>query len=144
MIIFDLICSNRHSFEGWFQSQNDFDIQLERGLISCPYCESVEIRRVPSAIHLAKPTSDSTASNDVPVISPQADAVGNHQKLISAILTHCEDVGTEFTQEARRIYYKEAPERSIRGQASEEDFQALREEGIEVMKLPVIKKGKMN
>ena len=56
MIIFDLACKHEHRFEGWFQSQSNYDSQLERALISCPQCGVTEIRRVPSAVHLVKPT----------------------------------------------------------------------------------------
>ena len=144
MIIFDLTCSNNHFFEGWFQSQEDFDVQLEKGLIGCPNCGSIEIRRVPSAVHLTKTASTSMVSSDLPVIHAKEDITEAYQRLISAIMSSSEDVGAEFADEARRIYYREVPERAIRGQTSKEDFKALLEEGIEVMKLPIIKKGKMN
>ena len=48
-----------------------------------------------------------------------------------------EDVGERFPEEARRIHYGEVEERGIRGRASREDADALREEGIEVMALPL-------
>ena len=46
-------------------------------------------------------------------------------------------VGDRFPEEARRIHYGEAEARGIRGKASAEDAQALRDEGIEVVSLPV-------
>ena len=39
MIVFDLICSNGHSFEVWFNSNNDYKEQNDKGLLICPYCE---------------------------------------------------------------------------------------------------------
>ena len=48
-----------------------------------------------------------------------------------------EDVGERFPEEARRIHYGEVEERGIRGRATREDAEALREEGIEVMALPL-------
>ena len=48
-----------------------------------------------------------------------------------------ENVGREFPEQARRIHYGESPRRSIRGQASREEAEELREEGIEVLSLPV-------
>jgi hypothetical protein len=42
----------------------------------------------------------------------------------------------DFAEEARRIHYVEAPERSIRGEASAEEYEALLEEGIEVFRWP--------
>ena len=57
--------------------------------------------------------------------------------MLDELLTKSEDVGTQFPEEARRIYYQEAPARSIRGQASQEEHDALVEEGIPVARLPV-------
>ena len=58
-------------------------------------------------------------------------------KLIDHIIATTEDVGTAFPEEARKIHYREAPERHIRGTASHEDVEALTEEGIEVAALPI-------
>ncbi len=52
------------------------------------------------------------------------------------IVRNTENVGRRFPEEARRIHYDEAPARAIRGQASPEEAQELREEGIEFASLP--------
>jgi hypothetical protein len=57
--------------------------------------------------------------------------------MLDELLTRSEDVGAEFPAEARRIHYQEAPERMIRGQASQEEHEALVEEGIPVLKMPI-------
>jgi hypothetical protein len=56
-------------------------------------------------------------------------------QMTRAIVANTEDVGDRFAEEARRIHYKEAPERGIRGKASAEDARELAEEGIEVLAL---------
>ena len=61
-------------------------------------------------------------------------------QVLSSIIASTEDVGTGFADEARRIHYLESPERPIRGEASFEEFESLRDEGIEVMMLPTLKK----
>ena len=43
MKVLDLQCSNRHVFEGWFASEDDFANQLSRGLVSCPLCADVSM-----------------------------------------------------------------------------------------------------
>ena len=48
-----------------------------------------------------------------------------------------EDVGQRFAEEARRIHYGESESRGIRGLASPQEREALHEEGIEVMSLPI-------
>ena len=49
------------------------------------------------------------------------------------------DVGDAFPEEARKIHYSEAPERPIRGNASPDDVAELREEGIDVIAVPIPK-----
>ena len=44
---------------------------------------------------------------------------------------NCDYVGTEFTEEARKIHYGESEARGIYGEASDDDAAALDEEGIE-------------
>ena len=55
------------------------------------------------------------------------------RKLVAAT----EDVGPRFATEARRIHEGEAPERAIRGQATREETEALLDEGIPVLPLPL-------
>jgi len=58
-------------------------------------------------------------------------------KMVRHVLAHTEDVGVRFADEARRIHYGDAAERGIRGQATPDEREALRDEGIDVMPLPV-------
>ncbi len=53
------------------------------------------------------------------------------------MVANTDDVGERFAEEARRIHYNEVPERAIRGVASLDEYQALAEEGIDVMPLPM-------
>lgn len=143
MIIYDLACNQQHSFEGWFQSLAAYDSQREKGLISCPQCGSHEVHRIPSALHLGSRSSDPVASDEARPVAPTT-TVAAFQQLMSTIVAKCEDVGSDFAQEARKIHYMEAPLRSIRGTASDDDYEGLREEGIEVLRLPILKKEDLN
>lgn len=145
MIIFDLTCSNNHTFEGWFSSPGSFEQQLQSGLVACPFCGSAEIRRVPSAIHLTSSSAENKEKTGSTVaVNPQGELLGAYRKLVSAILATSEDVGSQFAEEARRIHYLESPARSIRGQATEQEFDSLREEGIEVLRVPTVNKEDLN
>ncbi|SDV49992.1 DUF1178 family protein [Chitinasiproducens palmae] len=151
MKVFDLCCQQQHRFEGWFASEAAFTDQKARGLIACPICESVEVTRVPSA-----PRLNLSGASAPPVLpaSPSAAAVpaqgGNPADAAAAramqsalfgairqVLAKTENVGERFAEEARRIHYREAPERAIRGVASPQEAAALADEGIEVLSLPV-------
>ena len=58
-------------------------------------------------------------------------------KLVDYVVKNTEDVGQAFPEEARKIHYGESPERKIRGVASRQEVTELRDEGIEVVPLPV-------
>ena len=58
-------------------------------------------------------------------------------RAVRQMLASTEDVGERFVEEARRIHYGEAEQRGIRGRASLEDAESLRDEGIEVLSLPL-------
>lgn len=52
MLVLNLACEAGHGFEGWFGSSSDFESQQQRGLLSCPLCNSAQVRRMPSAPRL--------------------------------------------------------------------------------------------
>jgi hypothetical protein len=57
--------------------------------------------------------------------------------MVRHVMANTEDVGTRFAEEARKIHYGEREERNIRGQATREETEALLDEGIDVLPLPV-------
>ena len=140
MIVFDLICSQGHGFEGWFASGDEFLRQRRADLVRCPVCDVGEIERLPSAkVYISKGTTPA-ASSDTPAAHAEAIAGLPTEVLakLREIVRNTEDVGERFPEEARRIHYQEAPERAIRGHASREDALALTEEGIAFSSLPSI------
>jgi len=137
MIVFDLLCAQGHAFEGWFASGAEFDRQKEARLVTCPVCDGSDVERRPSAkVRVAKVPPAAPA----PVPAARGDAIaGLPPELLARlreVVRNTEDVGERFPEEARRIHYDEAPARSIRGQASREEAEALAEEGIEFSPLP--------
>jgi hypothetical protein len=139
MKVLNLRCAHDHRFEGWFASDDDFLAQSERGLMACPLCEDKTITRLPSAPRLNVTTQRGESSPASPVDSEiaAARAQGRWLRAVRDVLEKTEDVGDRFPEEARRIHYGEAEDRGIRGRASREDADALREEGIEVITVPV-------
>lgn len=151
MKVLNLRCANGHGFEGWFASDDDYMDQNGRGLVECPMCADKVITRMPSAPRLnlsgareAEPAAPASASASTSPSTPQqpqppqpADLQAAFMKAVREMIQRTEDVGPRFAEEARRIHYGEAPERSIRGKASAEEREALRDEGIETFALPV-------
>ena len=134
MKVIDLRCHNGHGFEGWFASDDEFLEQNGRQLIACPLCADTVIVRLPSAPRLNL-SGAREAAPQAP--APQPDPQAQWLKVIRQVLANTEDVGERFADEARRIHYGEAKERGIRGQASADERDALRDEGIDVMPLPL-------
>jgi len=145
VIVFDLLCNGGHRFEGWFGSRREFASQRRRGLISCPNCGSSSVERVPSATRIstrAEPTVPprADAATQDPQLAgrdPLAVAQILYSRMLDEILTKTENVGSDFPAEARRIHYEEAPARPIRGEATQEEHDALVDEGIPVARFPL-------
>lgn len=135
MKVLDLQCPDGHRFEGWFASADDFESQLSRKLVECPLCGAKEVSRLPSAPRLN--LSGVTEASQRPAPDGAAHWQAKAMRALREVLEKTENVGDRFAEEARRIHYNEAPSRNIRGVASAEDAQALVEEGIDVMPLPV-------
>ena len=135
MIVLDLACDNNHPFEGWFSSADDFALQAKAGDIACPVCSSVKVARQLSAPYVNTRSGSKQADESHRVAVANA-AQELKKKFIEHVLSNTEDVGHRFPEEARRIFYKEAPERAIRGTASNQEVGELKEEGIDVMAIP--------
>jgi hypothetical protein len=145
MIVFNLVCNNKHRFEGWFASAEDFEQQEKTDKLSCPTCGE---RQVSKALHAPyiNTTGFARSETENPALtqlgaSPSAGQYSTTgtdlSRLVDYLVTQTEDVGDDFAEEARKIHYQETPERKIRGQASAEEVQELREEGVDVIALPV-------
>jgi hypothetical protein len=187
MKVLDLQCAQHHVFEGWFGSEDDFQNQLTRGLVTCPMCGDVHVTKRLSAPRLNLSTSrgDRDMSNDHPTYQAgnsvdragarqdrpahQANSASHHAastsvpvpaaselpslqdvanlepaqlqaallKMVRHVVANTEDVGDSFPDEARKIHYGEAEQRNIRGHATPEETEALIDEGIAVMPLPL-------
>jgi hypothetical protein len=153
MKVYNLACPLDHRFEGWFASEEDCLAQQDKGILACPICDSTDISRMPSAPHIAKSSSTelSVQKDNVTSLSGEVLALTgkDHSQLEAQVqaaflkgmhdlMGRSEDVGNAFAEEARKIHYKESPERSIRGQTTLDEAEALREEGIDVMAMPMI------
>lgn len=142
MKVLDLRCANGHGFEGWFASDDEFLAQNGRGLIQCPLCDDRVITRLPSAPRLnlsgAREASPASPAQPQAAAMPRpADLQAAWLQAVRHVIANTDDVGERFAEEARRIHYGEVPQRGIRGQATPEQREALRDEGIETLSLPV-------
>ena len=132
MIIFDLKCAQDHVFEAWFGSSDDYAAQRARGLVSCPLCGSGEIDKAPMAPAIG---AKGNQGDGLPPSQMKAllGAMADAQK---KVLENSEHVGPRFADEARAIHLGEAEARAIHGQATPQQADELREEGVPVAPLP--------
>jgi hypothetical protein len=169
MKVLDLHCSQQHSFEGWFASEDDFQSQLARGLVTCPLCADATITKKLSAPRLNLTTSrgergggparqvesepmQTKSASDVsetatahaqephaqePHALEPAQLQAALLKMVRHVVANTEDVGSSFPEEARKMHYGETEHRNIRGQASPQETEALLDEGISVLPLPM-------
>ena len=156
MIVFDLLCTGGHRFEGWFGSAAEYASQKERHLLSCPTCGSAHVERVPSATRAnlgAEPPKPPKAPKgpqpagktpDMEGKDPFAIAQMLYSRMLDELLTKTEDVGRKFPNEARDIFYERSPGRAIRGQATQEEHDELVDEGIPVARFPIPPKDGLN
>ncbi len=144
MKVLDLQCAQHHVFEGWFGSEDDYQSQLTRGLLTCPMCGDASVTKKLSAPRLNLNATEA-ADNATPT-SPSLQDVANLEpaqlqaallKMVRHLVANTEDVGNSFPEEARKMHYGEAEARNIRGHATPEETEGLIDEGIAVMPLPL-------
>ena len=154
MIHYNLQCAESHAFDGWFKDSASFDKQAKRGLLECPVCGSPKVERAlmtPAVPRKGRPARNAVAvvppSPPAQVPAPAPKAVAGVEKLpdhVRAVLQrmraevekHCDYVGPDFAEEARRIHNGEADARGIYGESTPEEAEALAEEGITVSQIP--------
>ena len=147
MIVFDLCCSaGDHRFEAWFASSESFADQQERGLIACPVCGDADVRKAVMAPRVGAKSNQMTSG--ALSSAPVADASGPGPEIVRKLLADLAAkqaemlprsrwVGREFADAARAMHEGRAAEDLIHGQASPEEAQALRDDGIAAMPLLV-------
>ncbi|GAN78754.1 DUF1178 family protein [Acidocella aminolytica] len=146
MIHYQLRCEAGHEFDGWFKNSEGFEVQVASGLVACPSCGSMDVSRALMAPaiprkgrELVVATEPSQAAPAVPQAAGGAipDSVrAALQKLREEVEKNCDYVGPDFAEEARRIHHGEAPPRGIYGESSDEDAEALADDGIAFARIP--------
>ena len=139
MILYDLVCPKEHRFESWFRSSNAVEKLIRAGEVSCPTCGSTKVHKAPMAPRIAKgaPTEKALiGKSDGEVTEAMEKAMKAFAELREVVEKKFENVGERFPEEARKIHYGETPGRGIYGDATPEEAESLRDEGIEVQVIP--------
>ena len=141
MKVLDLKCAQQHVFEGWFASEDDFQQQRSRGLVSCPLCGDAQVDKQLSAPRLnlgAAPESPSKQPQpeSLPAVAGDPGLQATWLRMMREAVARTEDVGERFAEVARQMHHGEIEERGIRGRTSAREAVELLEEGITVLPLP--------
>jgi hypothetical protein len=156
MIRFSLRCDNGHEFESWFKDGAAYDRMAAAGLVECPVCGDTQVAKAlmtpaiakapgvkgrpeattPAAAKPAAPPAEALPGPRAAAGPMPAQVLALLQRMRAEIEKNCDYVGQDFAEEARRIHNGESEARGIYGEASDDEAQALREEGIEVARLP--------
>ena len=135
MIIYDLKCEKGHTFEGWFKDQQTWTFQNSQKLVSCPVCNSSSIEMIPSSITVMGKDSREASKLQGKELSP----VGALKILHQYIDNNFEDVGNKFAEIALKIHYGDEEKRNIKGTSTPQEEDNLKEEGVEFIKIPLLK-----
>jgi hypothetical protein len=158
MIRYELRCDQAHEFDGWFKDSAAFDKLAAAGLVECPHCGPAKVAKRLMAPAIPKkgrparntmPEAPPTPVAEAPAPPPSppalpAAALAAMPAELRAMLRHmrteieknCDYVGADFAEEARKIHHGEAEARGIFGEATEDEAEALREEGIDIARIP--------
>jgi hypothetical protein len=128
MIRFSLRCASGHGFEGWFRNGEGYEAQQKASEIACPECGDTHVEKALMAPSIGR----SRESRPMTPAQLRAALVELRQQVES----HCDYVGPQFAEEARRIHYGETDPHGIYGEASESESHELAEEGIKFGRIP--------
>ncbi len=130
MIVYNLRCRNAHEFEGWFRDSTAFDDQSKGGKLTCPVCDSRKVEKAIMAPSLLAARNGDSRRKDA---RPTRQFMTGLRKYLQE---NAEYVGSDFAEEARKIYYGEGVDRHIYGETTAEEARELAEEGVDVAPLP--------
>jgi hypothetical protein len=160
MILYRLRCSKGHEFDSWFKDSKTYERQEKKSLIGCAVCGDSKVGRAVMSPRIGKkgktaeveaPAVQASAPEPVPMLEQQQMAAMARKmpkelrealmKVRAEVEKNCEHVGDRFADEARKIHYGESDKRGIYGETTDEEAEALADEGIEFGRLPWIPRG---
>jgi hypothetical protein len=133
MIRYALACAAGHEFEGWFSQSGDYDSQRDRGLLTCPVCDSHEVNKqimAPAVAGRSRETSETTGPAKRAVMMEMMGQIRRH------VENNFDYVGDAFAKEARAIHGGASEARGIYGEATPAEVKALEADGVPIAPLP--------
>lgn len=136
MIVFDLRCAAAHVFEAWFGTSADYESQVARGLIACPFCGDTDIAKAVMAPAVGAKGNRGSSIVATIETDPHAALLAAQRRMEA----ESDYVGTAFAAEARALYAGHdagtEPPRTIYGETTAAEARSLINDGIPVLPLP--------
>ena len=138
MIKYNLKCENKHEFESWFSESKEFDRLKNKNLIECIFCHS---KKVEKSIMAPSVTSSKMQNKQKQISSLE---IKNFKKdllkLRKFVEKNFEFVERNFADKVREVYYNKNSKKNIYGNATTEEKEELKEEGIDLVNIPWVDK----
>ena len=150
MIRYSLVCENGHEFDSWFPDSAAYDEQARRGLVECPVCQTLQVRKSIMAPRIARGglleaneaapnVADETQAAEPVVMDARLSALrAVIREMRATIDSQTTDVGPAFPDEARKMHNGEIENRPIRGEASPREARELIEDGVPILPIPIL------
>ncbi len=133
MIKYQLKCGAGCSFEGWFRSSDDFELQAADATLACPFCGSLAVERAIMAPAVVGGAAGRRTERLAEMRETMTQAA---QRARDYVEKNFDYVGERFPEEARKIHYGEVKERSIYGEATGGEVKELVKEGVTIAPMP--------
>ena len=137
MIKYNLKCKNNHEFESWFSDSIEFEKLSIKKMIECTFCGTRLIKKsIMSPSVLTNEEKISKKKSLKKIQKMKEDLL----KMRNFVEKNFENVGKDFPREVRNIYYDKRKNKNIYGHATDEETEALKDEGIELTTIPWVNK----
>ena len=137
MIKYNLKCKNKHNFESWFSDSGEFEKLKKNKMIECVICKTKLIEKSIMSPNVLSKEQKNFNSKSIKNIKKLKNDLLNIRNFVEK---NFEYVGKDFPREVRNIYYDSKKNKNIYGEATPEETEELKEEGIDVSSIPWVDK----
>ena len=108
MIKYNLICECGQTFESWFSSSTEYDSLKKKKLINCIYCHNTAVQK-----SVMSPNLSSKSNKAIKKTKLEKKIKKQLLDFRKYIEKNCENVGKNFSREARNIHYDKKSSKGI-------------------------------
>ncbi len=137
MIKYNLKCKNKHNFESWFSDSGEFEKLKKNKMIECVICKTKLIEKSIMSPNVLSKEQKNINSKSIKNIKKLKNELLNIRNFVEK---NFEYVGKDFPREVRNIYYDKRKNKHIYGDATQEEAEELKDEGIELTTIPWVDK----